>query len=361
MRARRRRLSIATAVAAAVAGVGLTAPSATSAPPLQYVSLGDSYTAGNGAGTYTETTCWRSPDTYGALVAEHDGAEHVNAACSGGRVADLTQPRQLGAPTTRTATYRVAGNAQVQQDKWLRRAKAEQLCGGTTQPDLSWEMSFVGETTAATSGSVELTATVSCQLTAAPQIDAVTQDTDAVFLTIGGNDVNFSGIVLQCMVLRSATGCESTIAAADAALPDLRDRTAAALQAIHDRSRGNAEVHLVGYPNLLNTASYSIPEAAPTYDAGAALFAMQARGDELQAKGVAELDAADTGPHGYTFVDVKPAWDGLTHGLDPRTTPDNSQAWLVPVLAPGSQLPEWVHPTQQGYAATAEAIIDVMR
>ena len=27
---------------------------------------------------------------------------------------------------------------------------------------------------------------------------------------------------------------------------------------------------------------------------------------------------------GQTFVDVKPAWGGMAHGLDPRTAADNS-------------------------------------
>ena len=355
MRARR-RLSIITAVAAGLAGVGLTAPSATSAPSLQYVTLGDSYSAGNGAGIYTETTCWRSPDTYGARVAVNDGAAHTNAACSGGVVADILQPRALGAATTRTATYTVAGNARVMQDKWLRQARSQQLCGTTTQPDFSYDMTITSSSTAGRS----LTATIACQLTAAPQIDSVTQDTDAVFLTVGGNDIGFSAIVLQCMVARSAAGCKGAIDTASSTLPSLQERTMQALQAVHERSRGNAEVYLLGYPNLMNTSSYSIPEAAPTYDAGAGLFSLQARGDELQAAGMATLDAGATGPHGFTFVDVKPAWGGLAHGLDPHSTPDNSVSWLVPVLAPGRQLPEWAHPTRDGYAATASALTAAM-
>lgn len=46
----------------------------------------------------------------------------------------------------------------------------------------------------------------------------------------------------------------------------------------------------------------------------------------------------------------------MVHALDPGTAAHSSQAWLVPVLAPGRELPEWVHPTVEGHAATASAL-----
>ena len=357
MRRRRRTLSIATALAALAAGLGTALPAGAAPPSPDYVVLGDSYSAGNGAGTYTERTCWRSPDNYAAKVAAQDGANLTNAACSGGVVADITQPRALGSPFVRTATYEVSGTAAVQQRKWLQRAEADALCGTPAQPDWYYEQTVTSRAPAGR----QLTATVSCQLTAAPQVESVTPQTDAVFLTVGGNDIGFSTIVLQCMVLRSPSGCRTTMDAANATLPALKDDTAEALAAIREKSRGNAHVYLLGYPHLLNTDSYGIPEAAPTYDAGAALDELQRRGDELQREGVAELDASAKGRGGFTFVDVKPAWGGMAHGLDPRSVPDNSQAWLVPVLAPGRELPEWVHPTVEGYTASASALSAAMR
>ncbi|WP_434965827.1 SGNH/GDSL hydrolase family protein [Janibacter indicus] len=357
MRRRRRTLSIATALAALAAGVGVAVPAGAAPPSPRYVVMGDSYSAGNGTGTYEERTCWRSPDTYAAKVAAQDGADLTNVACSGGVVADITQPRALGSPFVRTATYEVSGTATVQQRKWLQRAEAEALCGTPAQPDWHYEQTI---TSSAPAGR-QLTATVSCQLTAAAQVDAVTPRTDAVFLTVGGNDIGFSSIVLQCLVLRSATGCKGTIDAANATLPTLKSETVAALTEIRKRSRGNAEVYLLGYPHLINTDSYRIPEAAPTYDAGRALHDLQLLGDDLQREGVAELDAGARGNGGFTFVDVKPAWGGMAHGIDPRTAADNSQAWLVPVLAPGRELPEWVHPTVEGHTATASALTAALR
>ncbi len=361
MRRRRRALSITTALAAAVAGAGVAAPAAGADPsPPEYVQLGDSYSAGNGTGSYSEPACWRSPENYGERVAERDGAEYTNAACSGGVVADILEPRELGDPTTRTATYDLPGRAPNVTHHWLRQARQQELCGTTSEADLSYDITITTSRVNGTGKDRSLTATAECQLTAAPQIDSVTKDTDAVFLTVGGNDIGFTDIVVQCMVLRSAAGCEQTIDRADAAIPRLKKDTKEALAAVHERSGGRADIYLLGYPYLLDTDRYGIPEADPTYDAGAELDAMQEEGDRVQREGMAELAATTKGAGDFTFVDVKPAWEGHAHGLDPRSTPDNSDAWLVPVLAPGRQQPEWVHPTVDGYAASATALIEAM-
>ncbi|WP_277453129.1 SGNH/GDSL hydrolase family protein [Janibacter sp. DB-40] len=357
----RRTLSVATSVAAAavVAVVGVSAPAAMAAPPVpEVVQLGDSYSAGNGAGTYTGQRCWRSPDNYGARVAEQMGATYDNVACSGAVVADILEPRSLGSSTTRTATYELPGRVANVERHWLRQAQRQQLCGTPAQDDWYFDYTITDSTLIKGTGTNRgLTATAECQLTAAPQIDAVTKDTDAVFLTIGGNDVGFSTIVLWCMAARNAAACQQSLDAANARIPQLQTDIEEALAAVHERSNGRADIHLLGYPFLLNTDSYGIPEAAPTYDAGAALATFQDRGDGAMAEAMATLDSRLDGPGDLTFVDVKPAWGGHTHGLDPRSTPDNSDAWLVPVGAPGAQIPEWVHPTVEGYQASADALL----
>ena len=353
----RRIRSAAIGFAALAVGIGVSAPATAAPPGAEYVQLGDSYSAGNGAGTYTERTCWRSPANYGARVAAAQGADYVNVACSGGVVADILQPRALGQSTTGTATYALPGRAPNAEQHWLRQSEQADLCGEPAQEDWYWERTVTTSSIAGSGRERTMTATVRCDLMAAPQVDAVTEDTDAVFLTIGGNDIGFTTIVTQCMVFRSPAGCQQAIDSAGERIPQLREETAEALAAVHERSGGQADVYLLGYPFLLNTDSYGIPEAAPTYDAGAALHELQLLGDQAQAEGVAELDATLRGPGEVSFVDVKPAWGGHAHGLDPRSTPDNSDAWLVPVLAPERALPEWVHPTADGYAASADALL----
>ena len=344
----------ALAAAAALATGGVAgAPSAVATDAPHVVQLGDSYSAGNGTGTYEERSCYRSPDNYGSQVAASIGATYTDAACSGGVVADILEPRLLGDGFPRTATYSIdPARHRDQKDEWLRRAQTERLCGVPAQPDFSYTYTFVAGV-----GINDLyTGTVSCQLVTRPQIDSVTPDTDLVFLTIGGNDIGFSTIVVNCLTLRDTASCRQSLEAASAKAPEMVDRTKDALRAVVARSGGHAQVYLLSYPFLVDTESYAIPEAAPVYDAGRALNDLQRLGDELQARGIAELDAED-GTTRYHFVDtVKAAWGGRAHGLDPHVLADNSAAWLVPVATPGRDVAEFVHPTRPGWDATAGAL-----
>lgn len=354
---RRRALSIVTAVAAATAGIGVTSPSATastSEDAPHFVQLGDSYSSGNGAGSYEEKICFRSPNNYGARVAQREGATYTNAACSGGVTADILNPRELGSATYRTKTYRVPKGAEDARAQWLKQAKDNSLCGTPAQEDWSHDYTI---SSSASAGDL-YTATVKCQLTAAPQIDAVTPETDAVFLTIGGNDLGFRAIATQCLALRSAKDCKTTLDDAKATVPQMKESAKEALRAVHERSGGNADVYLLGYPSLLNTASHTI---GSTYDAGAELDRLQKQGDEVQRAGVAELNEETTGTGEFTFVDVKPDWAGYTHGLDPRALGDDSNAWLVPIFGAGNEFSEWVHPTPAGWGASALALVAAMR
>ena len=328
-----------------------TAPTAPHAP--QVVQLGDSYSAGNGTGTYEERSCYRSPDNYGSQVAASIGGTYTDAACSGGVVADILQPRDLGSAFTKTATYSIdPARYPDQKTEWLRRAQTERLCGVPAQPDFSYTYTFV----AGAGVNDAYTGTVSCQLRTRPQIDSVTPDTDYVFVTIGGNDIGFSTIVVNCLTLRDPSSCKQALDAATAKAPQMVESTKDALRAVEARSGGRAQVYLLSYPFLINTESYGIPEAAPTYDAGTALNNLQRLGDDLQARGIAELDA-EPGADNYHFVDtVKAAWGGRVHGLDPHVVADNSKAWLVPVGTPGRDTAEFVHPTQPGWNATAGAL-----
>ena len=95
------------AALSATATVASVAPSASATAAPHVVQLGDSYSAGNGTGTYEERSCYRSPDNYGSQVAASIGGTYTDAACSGGVVADILQPRDLGSAFTKTATYSI--------------------------------------------------------------------------------------------------------------------------------------------------------------------------------------------------------------------------------------------------------------
>jgi lysophospholipase L1-like esterase len=108
--ARRRALSTA-ALAATTALVVSAAPAQAAAP--SYVALGDSYSSGTGTRSYLAdgTSCLRSVYAYPSLIASAKGYALNFRACSGAKIADVTNT-QLSALTSSTAyvTISIGGN-----------------------------------------------------------------------------------------------------------------------------------------------------------------------------------------------------------------------------------------------------------
>ncbi|MGC0417607.1 SGNH/GDSL hydrolase family protein [Embleya sp. AB8] len=108
-----RTTSIA-AVAAVVALTGFAAPTAHAAAASNYVALGDSYSAGVGAGDYFSDSgsCKRSANAYPVLWNNsHPGGNFTFAACSGAKTADVRNG-QLAAlnGATSLVTISIGGN-----------------------------------------------------------------------------------------------------------------------------------------------------------------------------------------------------------------------------------------------------------
>jgi lysophospholipase L1-like esterase len=97
---------------ALVAALLAPATGAQAAPP-SYVALGDSYSSGTGTRSYIAdgTSCQRSTYAYPSLIAAARGYSLTFRACSGARIADVTN-NQLGALSAATSyvTISVGGN-----------------------------------------------------------------------------------------------------------------------------------------------------------------------------------------------------------------------------------------------------------
>jgi lysophospholipase L1-like esterase len=112
---RRRLLTVLTLIAAALAIIAtISAPAASAASGDNYVALGDSYSSGVGAGSYTAESgsCDRSLSAYPALWAGANSvASFTFAACSGATTADVASS-QLGAlsPSTSLVSITIGGN-----------------------------------------------------------------------------------------------------------------------------------------------------------------------------------------------------------------------------------------------------------
>ncbi len=77
-----------------------------------YTALGDSYSSGVGTRTYLPEsgTCYRSPYAFPVLVSQRMGANLTFAACSGARIADVTNQLASLGPSTNLVTVSVGGN-----------------------------------------------------------------------------------------------------------------------------------------------------------------------------------------------------------------------------------------------------------
>lgn len=106
---RRRVLALPTAIGIALT---LTATPAAAVAP-SYVALGDSFSSGVGTRNYYAdgTSCYRSPQTYAALVATDYGLDLTLVACSGAKTADVVASQAGSLRTgTRYVSMTIGGN-----------------------------------------------------------------------------------------------------------------------------------------------------------------------------------------------------------------------------------------------------------
>lgn len=84
-----------------------------------------------------------------------------------------------------------------------------------------------------------------------PQLDAVDEETDLITVGIGVNDSDVYGTVTECLAQSLQRPCSPDLAETQlAALEEMRDSLADALDEVHDRAP-DAIVVLVGYPRIL--------------------------------------------------------------------------------------------------------------
>lgn len=110
MRVSRRSAVAACALTAALGTVVSAAPA--DAATVRYVGLGDSYSSGDGAGSYTDSSCMRSSKAYPQLWANaHSPASFSFPACGGAKTGDVLN-NQLGSVNSDTTlvSITIGGN-----------------------------------------------------------------------------------------------------------------------------------------------------------------------------------------------------------------------------------------------------------
>lgn len=309
----RRRLRVAAVALLALTLVPIAQVSALARPQAQgsrattgydgtfdVLVLGDSFSAGNGAGNYipgSPDQCYRSLDNYGHRFAEHFATRY-----------EVTKP-----------------------SVWV------EACSGAVAANVTASWS---------------------ERDLRPQIDAVNSGTDLVLLTLGGNDAKFSAIVTRCLLdlTRYAQGCDRSLDFAERLLNSgqLRRNITEALTAIDSELPEHGSIGLFGYPQLEGDPKFRIldprervkrdPKKVKWVEVGKRLRKLQLAADRTQRQIVADF----ANPNRFHFFSTQPLFDGPPfHGLyaDGRKAPD---AWLVKAKSTFSK-DTWYHPNKTGW------------
>ncbi|MDQ0674108.1 lysophospholipase L1-like esterase [Pseudarthrobacter siccitolerans] len=194
---RRRHSAFAAGLATLAMALGFTAIPADAAPREQvdYVALGDSYTAGTGAGAFPSAgTCIRTAGGYVDVVGKTGRVNLVaNAACHGALLTQYsTIPHDPRIP-----------NANQQIDSLITSR-------------------------------------------------ALTSSTELVSITAGANDVGVTGVLVTCLT-QSPQACLAAVQTSAATFPKMQTDLVTVYQRLRTAAP-NAEIVVLGYPRLFDPA-----------------------------------------------------------------------------------------------------------
>ena len=291
-------------LAVALAFTLAIAPAADASPGdgvLSILTMGDSYSAGNGAGGYSGAKgCYRSAGNYGSRYAKLLRSPPYNE-------------------TTRETTI---------------------ACSGDTTSAV--ESSRNGRP---------------------PQIEALNDDHDLILLTLGGNDLKFAKIVQYCLIAKTRDGanCGSLLTQAEELLDNgtIRTRLTNVLTAIRDKADPTAQIVLLGYPYLEGDIGYTLRSGhgGNTFiEVGKRLRAIQEEGEAIQADVVSSL--AKAGAAQLVFVSTRSMFDGPPiHTLYAKK--NNADRWFVQPFVDASIVTKstWYHPNSTGWQREADLLV----
>jgi lysophospholipase L1-like esterase len=240
-------------------------------PTPAFVAMGDSFSSGQGAPPYLDTSCRTSDNTYSEQYYQLSntplGAPDL-VACYGAQISDINSQNSHGNPN---------------------------------QP---------------------------------PQVNWISSSTRLITLTIGGNDVNFAGILQDCVVLQVLSNtCDNDLNNVVSAIKNELGPLTSVYKAIKQQAQ-NAKIVVLTYPKIFPTTTCSgtgrvTPDQLNKINAAWSQF-----------NGVIKSAAASAG---VTVVDV----EGLFAGHDVCSNTPYANAFLA-----GDPHASY-HPTAAGYAAEA--------
>jgi Mg-chelatase subunit ChlD len=361
--------TLISALLIAPATVAIEAGPATAAVvrPVTVLTVGDSYTAGNGARKdngdrdyYGPGGCYRSHSNWSEkhmndLRGEGYSVTFTNRACSGGVIRDILNPRKMD---SQNVTVSVPGDYTSLSDPKLLEAVQKYSYGlcRSSYPDEEY-FEFSSDTKLAKAGPSTLV-TGKCNRYLRSQIDFVNKSVDLVMFSAGGNDIHFADIVKQCFVLgfRDTDDCKNKVDDAKIKLGGVEADLLDALTKMRAKMRPDARIALLGYPYLANRDGFVLKNFIRTkeYPASTNVRALGRDGDTRQRAAVDRANAA-AGVNFVTYVDNVKSWF-TGHEPEPSAS-GNPDGWLFEDR--DTRIPsEWYHYNGSGHREVANLLRD---
>lgn len=306
--------------------------------PLHIVHLGDSYSAGNGAGNYySPSGCYRSTTNWGMQFARSlPDMFHVvyqNHACSDAVVEHIMNERLI--------------------EKAVNTDENGNCPGPTPNGEVTYKPSS--------------TSTNKCDSIIAPQINYINDTTDLVLITMGGNDMGFGKIVVNCYSpAATAPLCAYYI---DDALDNMSTLTTDLTKMfanIKDEMNPDGKIVYVSYPYLNKDVEYTLPldPNDPPFDFGATIRALEDAGDLAQKAAVDAANAAEIAKGGKAYVVFYDGTKTVFAGHEPDPSSEqNRDGWINEFtdengrgFFDGGTMSTFYHPNPLGHTNWASAL-----
>ncbi len=327
---------------------------------LNVLLLGDSYSAGNGAGSYVEPKdCYRSQNNWASILVRDINRQGVrtdfhNHACSGAQIKHiLTETKDLDL-STKTKVF--SGKLSIQETQ--NRLENDNSCRSSFARYLNHPKFVRFDIKALAKNDVryfsnkegkQTKVNYICQGYITPQINFVGPETDLIMLTIGGNDLDFNGLIRKCFGPNNKE-CTTAIHRAEGIMGKMSDKIKNLFASIHAKAP-NAKIVLLGYPHL--SLKLDLPEYSNIKNIVDKIRDLSESGNKMQLQAVQEYN--QTHDNQVIFIDkVQNKFAG--HEPHPDIYLKNPKRWINELLDPGLDIKEWYHPNPKGQQAYADLL-----
>ncbi len=318
---------------------------------LNILLLGDSYSAGNGAGSYFgPSVCYRSHNNWASILTRHLNRQGIktslnNKACSGATIKEMINGRTLG--------FSHSQNIKI---KNLSKARAERYledhnpCKSSSIQEINDYRYKVLSVSPGLDQSSEVR--YICYKHMKTQLSFIGPDTDVIMFSIGGNDLKFKPIVEQCFFWQNARKCRRLVSDAGESLGDIDDYLLKLLHKIRQKN-SKAKIVILGYPLL---SIKSVHNTGKPYILGNLVRELGSDGNSVLRQTINRFNANNN--DSIIFIDNIPE-TFAGHEPHPSRFKSNRWSWIHDLAQPTPwNQDEWYHPNSKGHQAYANLLKD---